>query len=364
MGQAHTPETRIDNLIRANEKKDAEIRRLRREVSNEKEQKEKLESAFNLVRRIDDANPTAPKWRKLPKKTARNNAIPTLLLSDLHLDEVVNPAEVGYYNAYSREIAEMRLEHTVKSAIKICRQYTAGIDFDGFILALGGDLISGDIHAELVRTNEATVYETIAHWVPRLAVAVETLADEFGSLYVPCVVGNHDRSPANRRPPAKKRATDALSWIVYRWLADRFHGDDRVVFEVAEGADLLYDVYDMTVCLTHGDAFRGGNGIAGLLSPVARGHAKRSQRQLAIGRPFDLLAMGHFHSYLWGRGFLVNGSMKGLDEYAYQGNFDVEKPQQALWFTVPEKGVTFQAPVFCEAPDEPWRKRARAIDKR
>ena len=37
---------------------------------------------------------------------------PWLMLSDLHLDEVVAPAEIGYANAYNRKIAERRLQAT------------------------------------------------------------------------------------------------------------------------------------------------------------------------------------------------------------------------------------------------------------
>ena len=44
---------------------------------------------------------------------------------------------------------------------------------------------------------------------------------------------------------------------------------------------------------------------------------------------------------------IVNGSLKGLDEYAYINNFGYEQPQQALALVVPEKGITLQAPVFC-----------------
>jgi hypothetical protein len=45
---------------------------------------------------------------------------------------------------------------------------------------------------------------------------------------------------------------------------------------------------------------------------------------------------------------IVNGSMKGVDEYAFINNFSFEQPQQALAIVDPEKGITIQAPVFCQ----------------
>jgi hypothetical protein len=44
---------------------------------------------------------------------------------------------------------------------------------------------------------------------------------------------------------------------------------------------------------------------------------------------------------------VVNGSMKGFDEYALLMGFGFEQPQQALAIVTPEKNITIQAPVFC-----------------
>ena len=59
------------------------------------------------------------------------------------------------------------------------------------------------------------------------------------------------------------------------------------------------------------------------------------------------------------KGALVNGSLKGYDEYAKSGRFEYEIPKQALWFTHPKYGITFQVPVISEEglgikPKNPW----------
>jgi len=66
--------------------------------------------------------------------------------------------------------------------------------------------------------------------------------------------------------------------------------------------------------------------------------------------------MGHYHQYISLKGCIVNGSTKGYDEYAYSNRFTSERPQQALWFTHPEYGVTFQVPVVV---DEPIKKKSK-----
>jgi hypothetical protein len=45
------------------------------------------------------------------------------------------------------------------------------------------------------------------------------------------------------------------------------------------------------------------------------------------------------------RRVIVNGSLKGYDEYAWSGNFPFEEPRQALWLTHPKHGITISMPV-------------------
>lgn len=357
--QLHEEINRLEQVVArsgaASDAKTKELRALKRDLEKETAEREAAEKVLGFIHSVNDAKLSVPTWLTPKKSTKAHHATPTLLLSDLHLDEVVNPAEVEWYNNYDRKIAELRLRRTFEQAISMSRDYVAGVTFDGFVLALGGDILTGDIHAELQKTNETTMFDSIVHWVPQLAAGIEMLADEFGKVHVPCVVGNHDRNPMNRRTPAKQRAKDSLSWVIYQWLADRFRNDQRVTFQIAEGADTLYSIYSTRYMLTHGDQFRGGGGIAGIWSPIMKGAARKTARQAAFGKPFDWMVMGHWHQLVWGRGFIINGALKGYDEYAYVSNFDPEPPQQAFWITTPEHGITVNMPIYCEHPKEGWR---------
>ena len=46
---------------------------------------------------------------------------------------------------------------------------------------------------------------------------------------------------------------------------------------------------------------------------------------------------------------IVNGSMKGWDEFAAGFNFPFEEPQQAFWLDQPGYGKTITARAWCEA---------------
>lgn len=131
--------------------------------------------------------------------------------------------------------------------------------------------------------------------------------------------------------------------------------DRRFTFQVDDGADTLIRIYDWGHLLTHGDQASGGGGIGGIWPPIMRLRAKKAQRAMAVGQPFDTLWMGHWHQLIATPGLVINGSLKGTDEYAYIGNFGHEVPQQALAVVTPEHNITWQAPVFvADRKKEKW----------
>lgn len=317
-------------------------------------EQERLQIALDMITTIEDGHKKPPAWAQPPKSGRDHRAIPSLMLSDLHLDEVVDPGEVEGLNAYNREIAEMRLARTFEKAIETSRDYLSGVKYDGLNLFLGGDLISGWIHEELNETNADTVPGTVAYWLDPLAAGIGMLADYFGNVHVSGVVGNHGR--VTKKPRAKKRVRDNIDWLIYKLLMRDFRTDGRVTWQIPESADCMVKIYDTNFLMTHGDQFRGGSGIAGALSPLMLGQHRKARRNMIVDKPFDHLVMGHWHMYWAGRGLLVNGSTKGIDEYAYQGNFDYDPPKQAMWLTTPEHGVTFNWPILsqCSRKKEGW----------
>lgn len=347
-----------EEAARKHERAMAELRRKVADAANERDAaeaaNERAQRELALMLRLDDGRAQEPPaWTRKAPKAGRKHGTPWLMLSDLHLDEVVAPAEIGNVNAYSRRIAEQRLQRTFTSTVEVARTYWSGIEYDGIVCALGGDLYSGDIHDELTQTNEDTILGSVLHWADRLASGIALLADEFGKVHVPVVVGNHGRR--SRKPRSKFRARDNFDWFTGHLLARQFAHDPRVTFDVAESADTHVQSYGHTVCVTHGDQTSGGGGIGGIWPPIMRLDARKRQRSNAIGQGYDLLVMGHWHQLVFGPSFIVNGSLKGYDEYAYTNNFGFEAPQQALWLMTPEHGRTFTAPILpADRAKEKW----------
>jgi len=295
---------------------------------------------------IDAARLSLPQWVREPIRKASAPGVPLLFLSDLHWGERVFPGQINGVNRYNLDIARTRLHYTVETAIKLLRILDRDMRYPGIVLPLGGDMISGNIHEELQATNELNTMPTVLDLYGQLIRVIARMRDVFGFVYLPCVTGNHGRD--TRKIWAKDRHHTSFDWLLYGLLAKHFESDKRIKFYIPDGSDALFRIYDTRINLTHGDQFRGGDGLIGPLGPITRGDHKKRSRNSQVGMEYDLLMMGHFHQYMHLTRLLVNGSLKGYDEYAYANNFGFEQPQQALFVTHPRNGITYRMPVYCE----------------
>lgn len=336
-----------DRALAAQERKLAEVRRdrdsARHALKASETERDQLAARLALVEQITDLDPRPPKWLTPKRKPTAHHATVTTILSDMHFDEVVNPDEMNGVNAYSREIATLRLRRYFDQIVTVTRTYTAGVTFDGVLLMLGGDGFSGNLH-DLQETNEDSLPGSLLYWLEMLCGGVHMLADEFGHVHVAAVPGNHPR--LSYKPRTKGRARDNFDWLLAQLVAREFRDDARVTFTIPDAFDLHLDVYGLTYRLEHGDQAKGGGGWIGATGPVMRRHQKMTTTTAAMDRPFDHLVVAHWHTLVWGNGFTINGSLKGYDEYAAVSGFGFEPPQQAMWLTTPERGITSHHPIF------------------
>lgn len=318
----------------------------RRELVKAGDRVTELETLMDRYTAVKPGDLRVPKWLTPKRKTRAHRATALLQLSDLHLDEVVDLDQMAGMNAYNRDIATQRFERLVEATVKIATTYVAGVHFDGIVVALNGDILSGDIHDELARTNEAPTTASIVHWVPKIASGLVHLADSFGRVQVFCTDGNHDRT--YKKIPAKQRAESSFAWMFYNWLADLLRDDQRITFTLTTAESQVYPIYDTTFHQVHGDGFRSAGGVGGIYPSMLKYIARMDQLWSAQGKPIDVHLFGHWHQYLTGPNFIVNGSLKGYDEYAKRSGFGFEKPRQALAIVTPERGVVQQMPVYAE----------------
>jgi len=307
--------------------------------------------AFSVA---DDVKLDPPEWLIHLASNKTNHGTITTFLSDTHFDEVVNPAEVNEVNAYNRDIATLRLRKFFDNSIMLVRDYIAGVKIDGLVLQLGGDMVSGNIHEELERTNDAPILDTCVYWAEQIAAGMEQQLKFFSNIFVPCVTGNHGRM--RKRPQYKTRARDNFDWLIYKMLEKHFRGESRITFMIPDGPSARFNVYDKRHHLVHGDEFSGGNGIGGIAVPILRGDALKQKTEVAVGTPYDFMSIGHWHTRctLGGGSVRINGTTKGYDEFTQGNRLGYQEPQQSLWMNTPERGITVDMPIFVRDKNEKW----------
>jgi len=287
-----------------------------------------------------------PSWLVKEKKGDASFGVPTLFLSDLHAGEVVDPKQINGVNEYNLKIFHERIDALAESSIRLLNILSPKMDYPGIVIPLGGDNCSGNIHDELTATNEFNSMPIVLDLFETLGSFISTMADKFHKVFLPCVTGNHGRD--TRKIWGKDRHHTSFDWLLYCFLAKHFANDERITFFIPDGPDAYYKVYEHRYNLTHGDQFRGGDGVIGPLGPIIRGDHRKRSRNAQIDMEYDTLIMGHWHQWIQLRRLIVNGSLKGYDEYAYANNFPFEVPQQGLWITHPRYRITYSMPVYVD----------------
>lgn len=322
----------------------------------EEQQIENSEMATELALYQKDFS-NRPGWlKKESSRSKGHRATLVSFLSDMHYSEVVRPEEIGGYNKYNMSIAEIRTRANFERSIVVARNFLAGVEYDGIVLALGGDLVSGDIHEELSETNEFSVLRTTEMVLPWLAQGIEMFAEEFGRVHVVSAPGNHGRN--SKKPRHKKRSENNADTHIAKLLATMLDNGDTITFDIPESADVDFDIYGYTFSMEHGDNLRfNGTSEIGSLGPVKRGNLRKTKKRQEQGRNFKYGLYGHFHQLVlaYTQGFVMNGSGKGYDEYASDGQFSPELAQQALLVVTPEHGITIGTGIILQDRDrEGW----------
>lgn len=331
---------RLARMARALRAENTDLRERAQQASTERDEAERALSLFE--RTYSDR----PDWLT-PKPSAKTRATVLAVLSDVHAGEIVRPAEVNDYNAYSLAICEMRLQRFFLRSIELARSWS-GHEYDGAVLAMLGDLTSGDIHDELVQTNEMSTYEVVLWLVPRLCEGVEMFRKAFRRVHAASAPGNHGRD--HKIPRYKGRSAHNADTLIARLVAREFAKVEGVTFEVPESIDAAVRIYRYDFSLEHGDELKSFSGSPeiGALGPLMRGTNRKRTSLAAQGKGLDYALWGHFHQLIPvpSRGFVTNGSLKGWDEYASGRKLKPEPPQQALMIVTPDYGITTNSPVL------------------
>jgi len=324
-------------------RKDAERRAVRAEALRE--------SVFSLT-----AQPLKPpSWApKSAKRRAHGEAV-VLFLSDLHMGEVIDLAQMNGRNSFNRKIARARLQRLFQRVVKLGTDHWSGPAPEVIYLVLGGDLISGEIHDELAKTNDLLALPAVRELTEWLISGIRLLLETFDCpIKIISVPGNHGR--LTRKPEAKGVALHSYDTLVFWMLESWFSatGEQRLSFSAPMSGDALINIMGWNVLFTHGDRIgsRGGTGFVGPAATAARGMKRLVRDYAAEGVILDTIVIGHFHTAVELEEGFVNGSLSGPSEYSLAGRMGSAPASQWMLTMHPVHGVTRRWKVQVGDPSE------------
>lgn len=342
---------------------EAHIRALRRERDELRSELSKVQTLRREVMRL--ADPIEPVSFTLPPDRSADAEIIVSMLSDIQYGEVVNLDEMDGVNSFSVEIADVRIERYFAGLVSLATRHWSGPPPARLVLVFGGDMISGEIHEELKRTNELNAIPALRRLAGRLIAGIAFLLEHLDCpVDIISLPGNHGRT--SFKPESKGYAAlsydTLLTSVVEMHFAASGQWRDRLNFFIPSSGDAVFSIFGWRVLATHGDRIgsRGGAGFVGPAATVARGFKKLQMDYGARGIHVDFMLCGHFHTTLALEEGWVNGTLVGPSQYSRDWRYRPRPATQIFLSFHPSRGVTQQRLIQVGDPSEGIIYRAPA----
>lgn len=274
-------------------------------------------------------------------KVSQNDSEATavVLASDFHIEELVLSKTVNGLNNYNLEIAQKRVTEFFQNTLKLVETQQHSVRINTLVVALLGDIISGNIHDELLENCQLRPVEAIIMAENLLIGGIDYLLKNSKlNLIIPCHVGNHTR--ITKKVHIATESGNNLETFMYHHLDNHYRNNKRVKFLISDAYLSYLKIYDMTIAFHHGHAVKYGGGVGSISIPINKAIAQWEKLKHA-----DLYCMGHYHQFIDTGNCIVNGSLIGYNAFAMFIKAGFEKPKQAFFLVDPKRGKTVVAPI-------------------
>lgn len=329
-----------------------------------KREKDAIEYAATMKQQMEAMEKAVPKLPPLkPFKLFLGNKKwdeeeQVLQVGDWHGYEVVDYGEMRGFNEFNYEIMCNRAWMLVEKALMFADRERKMCELKKLHVSLLGDMVSGDIHSELAKTNEGTAFEAVLAIGTVLAQAIAKLAQEYDEVEITGVVGNHGRM--TKKPAYKRRVFDNLDNMVYQFAKTQLASlidQGRVSFNVPPSIDCVVERMGWLTLIEHGDENRSNGGMPYYGFDRSDANIRKMNRK-QMGDPetetstHHIREMGHFHQYGILDGPLVmNMALIGPNEYSMNKLKKSCPPGQITYFLNEAKGIVGWHPIWLRDAD-------------
>ena len=233
-----------------------------------------------------------------------------LCLSDWHCGAIVEASE---WNEFNVNILRNRVETIIEKTLYHCKKN----DVKQLIVEINGDMCEGLINVSNRVQAEENVINQLIIVSDILSQAIGKLADNLPKIKVVCTTGNHGRLVPDKNASIGK---DNIERLLQEFLPLKLANYTNISFMFSDYDYICYDIGGKIICMSHGQYDKVNNAIENFV-------------KLYQVVPQEI-HLGHTHSFKDINNsnirIVVNGSLKGADEYAVSVCREVNKPSQTL----------------------------------
>lgn len=254
---------------------------------------------------------TTEKWRGDSTFKHNHGATEVLHISDWHIGEVDN---IGGFNHFNYNIACERVKTLTNKVLSWTKMHRSMYKVDELVILATGDMISGEIHDELRRTNEFPAPEQCVKAALLISKMVNELSSSFKKVRVEYIV--HDNHSRTTKKIEFAPGTNSYNYIVGTMAKILLRDNDTVEFNIYPEIQQVVQVEGLRYLITHGNSIRGG--FAGI--PYYGMNRKLGAEALIrMNMPeewhFNRIVMGHYHTPFMNNGVEMTGCLSSTTAF-------------------------------------------------
>ena len=280
-------------------------------------------------------------------------------LTDTHVGDNVKKEQNLNLNEYDIDLFSKRMWGWANQVLNLAEYRRNSCHVDELVIPMLGDMISGDIHEELARTNIDNCMMQMIIGAYVISQSIAFLSPHFDNIKIKAVVGNHGRM--TRKIPSKDRYMD-WDYMLYQWVGVFLRNHKNIDIAIPKSFSHVFEVAGRRILIMHGDSIAGGGAQTSIKRAVANLREVMQYNNIAVTDnsfesydSFDDVLIGHFHrvdEMDIGTGSLhICGTPKGGDEYVISRLHLISRPKQIVLYYHPEYGQVGKEVIYLDRYD-------------
>lgn len=308
-----------------------QVSTLSSQLNAEKQHRGALVDAFAEVARAVPKAKTRPIiYKGGPVRQSDSPVIHLVHLTDWHIGQTTDPQYVEEFGENNWAIHQKRVQMLQDKVIRMTELQRKAYTVDELVVIHTGDYVSGDIHSELLQTNEfpAPVQAVNAGFL--LGEFLMSMTPHFKKVRVHLLTtDNHGR--ITRKPQCEDGGLNNWGYVTAHISKQYVSAQKNIEINIHSGTSTIIAVGPERYLAAHGDGIQGTWGIP--FYGIERKKQREAMARMNMGddKKFTKILIGHFHTALNHEHWIIGGSLTGTGSYDHKEGRHSD-PHQTSWF--------------------------------